>query len=87
MKTCVQESPCSMDICHQKQAKSCVKNIYCDNPHCSHVKNISCSCPKEEKLPKVDLAFVRAQGMTIGDKCVYQMSSIDITEIKNSLKI
>ena len=75
-----------MDNCHHQQDKNCVMSIECENPRCSHVKNISCSCPKEEKLPKVDLSFVRAQRMKVGDKCVFQMSSEDKTETEKQLK-
>ena len=77
--TCVKN--CSLDNCPHKQVKSCVKQVICSLASCSHVKTISCQCPKEFKLPKLDLPFIRAQRLKVGDKSAYRMGQVDKREI------
>ena len=42
-----------------------------------HKQQISCCCVKENKIPVLELSFVRAQRLKVGDKCVYQIGSDD----------
>ena len=80
--TCVKEATCSMDNCSHKEVMSCVKDIICNLASCSHKKIIPCICTKEEKLPKMDLTFIRAQRMKVGEKGAYQMGLVDKKETK-----
>lgn len=84
LKVC--ELNCKLDNCSHNQVKVCVKCITCTLASCQHKKNIICACPKEMKLPALDLSFVRAQRMKIGDKGAYQIASEDKKETKQQLK-
>jgi hypothetical protein len=57
-----------------------VSVITCNLARCSHQMIVICSCPTERRLPKLELSFIRAQRMKIGDKCVYQMGLVDNVE-------
>ena len=80
--TCVKEATCSMDNCSHTEVMSCVKDIICNLASCSHKKIIPCVCTKEEKLPKMDLTFIRAQRMKVGETGAYQMGPVDKKETK-----
>ena len=60
--------------------------ITCSKANCGHKKFVSCACPKENKLPKLDLSYVRAQRLKVGDKCAYQMGFIDKKETREQIQ-
>ena len=74
---CEKEFDCKLDNCPHKQVRVCVMEISCSKANCGHKKCVSCTCPKENKLPNLDLSYLRAQRLKVGDKCAYQMSYID----------
>ena len=47
-----------------------------------HKHQINCICVKEFKIPVLELPFIRAQRLKVGDKCVYQMGADDKPESK-----
>ena len=43
-------------------------------------------CPIEHKLPKLELTFIRAQRLKVGDKCAYKMGHVDKEETSRQAK-
>ena len=58
--------------------------VECDDENCGRNKNhqqqISCSCVRELKIPALEISFVRAQRLKVGDKSSYQMGGNDQPE-------
>ena len=77
---CEKEFACKVDNCSHNQVKTCVVDLTCYLANCGQKKSISCVCPKENKLPILDLSFVRAQRLKIGEKCAYMMGKVDEKE-------
>ena len=77
---------CSLDNCSHKITKTCVDDVTCSVASCSHKKVINCDCTKEQKLPHLELSFIRAQRLKIGDRCAYQMSTEDKKETEKQVK-
>ena len=76
---------CALDNCPHKQIRNCVQEIPCSLASCSHSNTSSCKCVKELKIPTLDLPFVRAQRLKVGDKCAYQMGKVDKRETKKQV--
>ena len=83
---CEKEFDCKLDNCPHKQVRVCVMEISCSKANCGHKKCVSCACPKEIKLPSLDLSYLRAQRLKVGDTCAYQMSYIDKKETREQNK-
>ena len=83
---CAVEFTCTQDNCSHKKVKTCVEEIPCSLPSCSHKKTISCQCPKDIKLPTLDLPFIRAQRLKDGEKSVYQIGLVDQKENREQQK-
>ena len=83
---CDKEFACKVDNCSHKQVKTCAMDIACSLANCCHKKNISCLCPKGNKLPILELSFIRAQRLKVGDKCAYQIGQADKKDTKDQLK-
>ena len=77
---CEKDTACKLDNCSHNKFKSCVVMISCESAGCGHKMSISCACPKECKLPLLDLFFVRAQRLKTGAKSAYCMLSVDNIE-------
>ena len=84
LKLC--ELDCKLDNCSHNQIKVCVECITCGLASCQHKKSIICACSKEMRLPALDLSFVRAQRLKVGDKGAYQMGLEDKKETKQQQK-
>ena len=83
---CEKDFACRLDNCVHKKVQTCVADINCQVADCPHKKSISCQCSKENKLPVLDFAFIRAQRLEIGEKCNYQMGQVDKKENRDQLK-
>lgn len=69
---------CSLDIV------SC-NNVYvkCKKEKCK-MEHIICICPKEAKVPIEERAYIRDQRLKTGPKGLFQMSSVDTSDIKHN---
>ena len=65
---CFERVDCSVDKCSHKKIGSCVEEVSCAVAGCSHLIDITCFCPVDMKIPKLDLPFVRAQRMKQGER-------------------
>ena len=70
-ETCKKCAPCG-------KCGSCQKCAQC--VECLQDAHISCNCPRESKLPVLDLAFLRAQREKVGEKG--SMMIVDIVDMK-----
>ena len=60
-------------------------DITCSLASCNHVKTSTCFCTKEQKLPSLDLSYIRAQRLKVGKKCAYQMGFVEKRETRKQL--
>ena len=65
---CFERVDCSVDKCSHKKIGSCVEEVSCVVAGCSHLIDIIFSCLLDNKIPKLDLPFVRAQRMKQGER-------------------
>ena len=69
--------------CHCK-IQPCSVNPPCMDPHtgkkCKQGAHISCTCPKKEKLPKLELLFIHSQREKTGDKGGMRIGNQDFPE-------
>ena len=63
--------------------------VNCSQASCKHKKTLSfsCICTKEKKLPSLDLSFIRAQRLKLGEKSAYQMGKVDKKETMKDVGI
>ena len=82
LRCCDKEITCILDNCSHKQVVKCVEIVNCSQASCKHKKTLSfsCICTKEKKLPSLDLSFIRAQRLKLGEKSAYQMGKVDKKE-------
>ena len=64
---------------------SCVE-AKCDDENCSDV-HINCSCPRESRIPKLELAYLRDQREKVGRKGSLQISTKDLKETAIHAKV
>ena len=74
-----------MDNCPHKKTRSCVQEVSCDQPDCRHLKTMTCMCPKHLKIPTLDMSFIRAQRLKVGEKSAFKMGPIDKRETERQL--
>jgi hypothetical protein len=86
LSCCVKKTPCPLKTCYHKKSKSCVEEVPCSKATCTHIPFTSCMCPIEHKLPKLELTFIRAQRLKVGDKCAYKMGHVDKEETSRQAK-
>ena len=71
--------------CHC-QIEPCSVNPPCTDPKtgrkCKQGAHITCTCPREERLPKLELLFIHKQREKIGDKGGMQIAAPDVPESK-----
>ena len=56
----------------------------CDG--CQNKAHVSCACPKEQKIPVIELAFLLAQRQKSGEFSMHQIASADRQETKRQKK-
>ena len=61
------------------------KEEYCE-VKLKHKYQINCTCEKQYKIPVLDLGFIRAQRLKIGDRSAYQMGLNDKVETNKQVK-
>ena len=49
-------------------------------PPCLVGGHLTCSCPKENKIPKLELLFVKSQRAKVGERGGMQIASVDVKE-------
>lgn len=67
---------CAILTCREADCDGCPSSSSSSLPPC-HIK---CSCPREHKIPVLELPFIRIQREKIGGKSDCMMSSVDIKE-------
>ena len=53
---------------------------------CAVQAHIKCVCPREQKLPEIELAFLKVQREKVGEISAYQMGSHDVKETARQRK-
>ena len=82
---CDKDVHCVMDNCPHKKTRSCVQEVGCAQPDCRHLKTMTCMCPKHLKIPTLDLSFIRAQRLKVGEKSAFKMGPVDKRETERQL--
>ena len=82
---CDKDVHCVMDNCPHKKTRSCVQEVSCAQPDCRHLKTMTCMCPKHLKIPTLDLSFIRAQRLKVGEKSAFKMGPVDKRETERQL--
>ena len=89
---------CSIKLCHDfgcpENCRRCSKCARCGTckqckecEECAQGAHISCSCPRAEKIPLLELRFILAQRDKIGEKGAMMMAtSVDMKEQKKKEK-
>ena len=67
---------CDIPTCEQNSCSGCQEAVH-----------ISCVCPKEMKIPKLELAFIRAQRIKTGDLSSHRIAGKDTKESHRQNKL
>ena len=55
---------------------------------CEYKAHVFCNCPREEKIPPIELQFMLSQRIKVGEKGTMQIAYVDIPEaVKHATKV